>query len=159
MLGFFGLGYRKPSLNRQDRHQKLHTKKASADRQRRCWRLDYLIVQLDETALNHIASIMRARASAVLTAFRFSPMRDFRCNQSRRLQSAVLGRRQPKGQQDNCDDMAERIHYLYQTTLCIFCQSQPSISHLSAACCAANVTTSWHRCVDCGQRNQRNEKS
>ncbi len=53
---------------------------------------------------------MGAWAIAHLTAFRVS-MRGFRRDQPCRLKSAMLSRRQPKGQQDNCDDVTERGHY------------------------------------------------
>ena len=110
MLRGLGSCNREDRLNGRDRRQKLQTKKTCAGSQRGSRHLDRIATGLNETALDHIASIMGAVAVARLTAFRIGPMGSFRRDQTRCLQSAMLSRRQPKGQQDNRDDVAERGH-------------------------------------------------
>ncbi len=111
MLWGIGRSNRKDRLNGDDRRQELQTKKARAGSQRGSRHLDRFVAGLDEAALNHIASIMGAGATARLTTPRVSSTGNFRCDQPRRFQTAMLSRRQPKGQQDNRDDVAERGHY------------------------------------------------
>ncbi len=110
MLRGLGRSNRKDRFNGHDQRQKLQTKKAGAGSQQGGRHLDRLVAGLNEAALDHIASVMGARTAARLTTPEVSSVGRFCCDQPRRLQSAMLSCRQPKGQQDNRDDVAERGH-------------------------------------------------